>query len=40
LLSGMMDDLWLYWSAPYVGTIIVAFLFRKKFEIQRNQEKS
>ena len=38
LLSGMMNDLWLYWSAPYVGTIIVAFLFRKKFEIQRKQE--
>ena len=40
VLSGVMDDLWLYWSAPYVGTIIVSFLFRKKFEIQRNREKS
>lgn len=37
LLSGMMENLWLYWSAPYIGTIVVAFLFRKKFEIQRNQ---
>ncbi len=40
LLSGMMDDLWLYWSAPYVGTIIVAFLFRKKFHTQRMRGKS
>ena len=38
LLSGFLDNLWLYWSAPYVGTILVAFLFRKKFEMQRNQE--
>jgi aquaporin Z len=38
LLSGMMNDLWLYWSAPYVGTIIVAFLFKKKFELQRKSE--
>ena len=38
LLSGTLENLWLYWTAPYVGTIIVAFLFRKKFEIQRKQE--
>ena len=38
LLSGMMDNLWLYWSAPYVGTITVAFLFKKKFESQRKTE--
>jgi aquaporin Z len=31
LFSGMLDNLWLYWTAPYVGTIIVAFLFRNKF---------
>lgn len=36
LLSGFLDNLWLYWSAPYVGTMIVAFLFRKKFDMQRN----
>ena len=39
LLSGILDNLWLYWSAPYVGTIIVAFLFRKKFHAQRTKEK-
>lgn len=38
LLSGVLDDLWLYWSAPYVGTIIVAFLFRNKFRRQRALE--
>ena len=31
LFSGVLDDLWLYWAAPYVGTIVTAFLFRKKF---------
>ena len=31
LLSGMLDNLWLYWTAPYVGTIATAFLFRNKF---------
>ena len=30
LFSGVLDNLWLYWTAPYVGTIIIAFLFRKK----------
>jgi len=35
LLSGAVDDLWLYWTAPYVGTIITAFLFRNKFQAQR-----
>lgn len=31
LFSGVLDNLWLYWTAPYVGTVIIAFLFRKKF---------
>lgn len=31
LFSGMLDDLWLYWIAPYVGTSVIAFLFRNKF---------
>lgn len=38
LLSGSLDDLWLYWSAPFVGTIIVAFLFKDKFLAQRKKE--
>ena len=35
LLSGTFENLWIYWSAPYVGTTAVAFLFRKKFRAQR-----
>lgn len=35
LFSGMLDDLWLYWTAPYLGTVIVAFLFRNKFRQQK-----
>lgn len=34
VLSGYISDLWLYWSAPFVGTVIVAFLFRKAFKNQ------
>lgn len=32
LLSGVPNNLWLYWTAPYVGTVITAFLFRNKFQ--------
>ena len=35
MLSGTFSDLWLYWSAPFVGTTLVAFLFRGKFQQQR-----
>jgi aquaporin Z len=31
LLSGVLDNLWLYWSATFVGTSTIAFLLRKKF---------
>jgi len=31
LFSGVLGNLWLYWTAPYVGTTVVAFLFKKKF---------
>jgi aquaporin Z len=31
LLSGVVGDLWLYWSATFVGTSIVALLLREKF---------
>jgi aquaporin Z len=40
VLSGVLENLWLYWTAPYVGTIIVAFLFRGKFAKQRIRENS
>jgi len=31
LLTGTLSNLWLYWSATFVGTSITAFIFRKKF---------
>ncbi|MEM2760764.1 MAG: aquaporin [Nitrososphaerales archaeon] len=31
LLSGVIDDLWLYWSATFVGASIVAFIYTSKF---------
>jgi aquaporin Z len=31
LTSGVLNNLWLYWSATFVGTSIVALLVRKKF---------
>ena len=36
ILSGSFNDLWLYLTAPFVGTIIAAFLFRNKFKKQRD----
>jgi aquaporin Z len=35
LLSEELSNLWLYWTAPFVGTTIAAFLFRNKFQAQR-----
>ena len=31
LLTGVLSNLWLYWSATFVGTSITALLFREKF---------
>ena len=31
LTSGVLDNLWLYWSATFIGTSTVALLARKKF---------
>lgn len=31
LVSGFLNDLWLYWTATFVGSSIVAFVYRKKF---------
>ncbi|MGB7955912.1 MAG: aquaporin [Candidatus Nitrosopolaris sp.] len=31
LLTGMLRNLWLYWSATFVGTSITALIFREKF---------
>ncbi|HXV88099.1 MAG TPA: aquaporin [Nitrososphaeraceae archaeon] len=32
LLSGHLEDLWLYWTATFVGTSLVALFIRRKFE--------
>lgn len=40
VFSGVLDDLWLYWSATFVGTAIVGFLFRRPFRKQRLKEKN
>ena len=32
LLSGNIANLWLYWSATFVGTSVVALLFRKRLQ--------
>ena len=32
LASGVFNNLWLYWSATFIGTSIVALLVRKKFK--------
>jgi aquaporin Z len=34
LLSGILGNLWLYWTATFIGSSAVAFLVRKKFEGQ------
>lgn len=31
LLSGVLANLWLYWTATFVGTSLIAFIYRKKF---------
>jgi aquaporin Z len=32
LLSGVWSDLWIYWTATFVGTSVIALICRKKFE--------
>ena len=31
LVSGVLNNLWLYWSATFIGTSIVALMFRRAF---------
>ena len=40
LLSGSLGDLWLYLSAPFIGTALVAFMVRKKMSIKNQVENS
>jgi len=32
LLSGVLDNLWLYWTATFIGSFNVAFLVRERFK--------
>src|SRR6266498_909151 len=32
-LSGSVGDLWLYWTATFIGTSFVALILRRKFSI-------
>ena len=38
LLSGAIGDLWLYWSATFVGTSIIAFVYRRKFFVNSSRK--
>jgi glycerol uptake facilitator-like aquaporin len=35
LLSGSVGGLWLYWSATFIGTSLVALILRKKFYLDK-----
>ena len=36
LLSGSLGDLWLYLSAPFIGTSVIAFMVKKNMNPVRN----
>jgi aquaporin Z len=37
LLSGVFGNLWLYWTATFIGSSAVALLVRKKFKLQHRE---
>jgi aquaporin Z len=37
LLSGVLGNLWLYWTATFIGSSAVAFLFRRKFKSSKTE---
>jgi aquaporin Z len=39
IVSGILTNLWLYWSATFLGTSIVALLVRKKFKCNSGRQK-
>jgi len=38
IVTGIPEDLWLYWSAPFIGVAIVGIIYHKKFSHFKNQE--
>jgi glycerol uptake facilitator-like aquaporin len=37
VLSGVMTNLWLYWSATFIGTSTIAIILRNKFFLKKDQ---
>jgi aquaporin Z len=38
IVTGIPEDLWLYWSAPFIGSAIAGLIYHKKFSHFKNQE--
>ena len=38
IVAGIPEDLWLYLSAPFIGSAIAGLIYRKKFSHLKNQE--
>lgn len=38
IISGIPDDLWLYFTAPFIGAAIIGIIYSKKFSKFTNQE--
>jgi len=38
LLTGVLGNLWLYWTATFIGSSTVAFLVQNKFKSSRTEE--
>lgn len=37
VVSGVMTNLWLYWTATFIGTSTIAIILRNKFFLKKNQ---
>ena len=31
IFTGVLNDLWIYWSAPFIGASIIAIIYKKRF---------
>ena len=40
LVSGSLSDLWLYWSATFIGTMIISFALRKRMIEKMKEEEN
>jgi aquaporin Z len=40
LVSGSVSDLWLYWSATFIGTMIISFALRKRMIEKMKEEEN